>query len=363
MTVQLTITQSRPSVLPQNSHATRLWRGLFGSPLNIAITLAFAAVVGFVGVPFVRWAVVDAVWFGPPEVCRTATGACWLFISEKLGYLAFGPYPPAEIWRAEIAFALLVALHGLSLWPRLWGKPLIAIWLGTFAAIIWVLGGGLGLKPVSSEQWGGLTLTILLTDIAMFAAFPIGLALVFGRLSRRGGVRILSIGLIETIRGVPLIAVLYLATLLFPLMLPAGSSIDKLARATGAIALFAGAYLAEVLRSGIEAVPHGQIEAASALGLSWSKIMRLVVLPQAVKVALPSIVTLTIGILLDTTLVVVIGIFELLNAARAAANDPDWLGRFDEAYAFAGLVYFLICLALSRFSRRLERRWSVPRGH
>ncbi|MDR3375349.1 MAG: amino acid ABC transporter permease [Ancalomicrobiaceae bacterium] len=330
------------------------WHGLFGTKLNAAITFGFLAVFWFVLIPFVNWALINATWIGTAATCAASDGACWAFIAEKLHYLVFGPFPIEAEGRAVAAFAVMIGLLGVSAFPRTWGVVLVLGWVASLAVVIWLLAGGGPLKPISTEHWGGFIVTLFLTLACLAGAFPVALLLVAGRRSEMGGIRFLSIAFIEVVRGVPLIAILYTSTLLVPLMLPSSMPIDKFARAAFGITLFSAAYLAEVLRSGLLAVPRGQFEAAHALGLTRVQAMRLVVLPQALRVALPSIINLAIGILLDTTLIVVIGIFELLNAARAAANDTDWLGRFDEAYAFTGIVFFVLSLGLSRWSHWLE---------
>jgi len=337
------------------------WRGLFGSKTNIAITLAFVALAWTLGRPLLAWAVWDATWTGTSETCAAGHGACWAFVGEKLGFLVFGFYPPEQQWRAALALAGLAALLAVSALPRFWGPRLVLLWIAGLTAVAWCLAGGGPLTFVPTERWGGLPVTLFLSLTAFLAAFPLAVALALARRSKMGGLRLFAVAVIETVRGVPLITLLYASTLLFPLMLPAGASIDKFARATAAISLFVAAYLAEIVRAGLQAVPRGQYEAASALGLGWWRTMRLVVLPQALKVSIPSMVTLAIGIVLDTTLVVIIGMYELLNAARAAANDPAWLGYFDEAYAFAAVVYFALCFAASRWSLWLERR--LTRSH
>lgn len=338
------------------------WRkALFGSKTNAAITLGFAAFAWFAVVPVLRWALWDAVWFGTAETCAAGHGACWAFIGEKLRFIAFGFYPPEHQDRAALAVVLMLGLLVVSGLPRFWGSKLVSAWVATLAATVWLLAGGLGLAAVPTDRWGGLPVTLLLSIAALSTAFPLAVALALARRSKMGGLRLLAIGFIETVRGVPFITILYAATLLFPLMLPAGASVDKFARATVALSLFVAAYLAEIVRAGLQAVPSGQYEAARSLGLSWWHTMRLVVLPQALKVVIPSIVNLAIGIFQDTTLVVIIGMYELLNAARAAATDTAWLGFFDEAYAFAALVYFVFCFAASRYSLWLERHVTPQR--
>ncbi|TBW39497.1 amino acid ABC transporter permease [Siculibacillus lacustris] len=339
----------------------KLWVGLFGSKLNTAITLGFAALIWWVGIPFLRWAVIDATWTGTAETCAAGHGACWAFVVEKAPLLAFGLYPPDERPRALAALLLMVGLIVASTRPRFWRRGLVVAWVAVLATVVALLAGVGPLAAVSSERWGGLPITFFLAMTAFAGAFPLAIGLALARRSKMGGIRLLAGAFVETVRGVPLITLLYASTLLVPLMLPAGVAIDKFARATAMLVLFTAAYLAEIVRAGLAAVPAGQSEAARALGLSPWQTTRLVVLPQALKVSIPSMVTLAIGILLDTTLVVIIGMYELLNAARTAANDPAWLGFFDEAYAVAALVYFVLGFAGSRWSLTLERRFARGR--
>lgn len=352
------------TVLPERAPPRRLpatVRHLVGSPLNAGITLAIAALAWLLGWPFVRWAVIDATWSGTAETCAAAGGACWAFVGEKARFLAFAIYPQSEDWRPALATLVLAALMGLTAWPPLWGRRLILLWLTAFAVVIALMGGGFGLAAVSTEKWGGLPVTLMLTLGSLAGAFPLAIGLALMRRSRHAGFRLVAVGFIETVRGVPFITILYAATLLFPLMLPAGASLDKFLRAGVALSLFVAAYLAEIIRAGLQAVPNGQSEAAAALGLTHWQTLRLVVLPQALKLVIPPMVNLAIGIFQDTTLVIIIGMYDVLNAARTAATDPNWLGFYNEAYAVVALFYFATCFAASRYSLWLERRVAPER--
>lgn len=331
---------------------------LFGNPANIAITLACLLFLAWTMPPLVRWAVIDATWTGSADACRAGGGACWAFIGAKMRFILFGLYPPEGDGRATAASLLLVGLVVASAWPRLWRRELLAAWVAVPVAVIALMMGGWGDRAVPTDKWGGLPLTLILTVFGLAAAFPVSVLLALGRRSRMGILRTLCVGVIEVTRGVPMIAVLYVAILLFPLMLPSGSAVDKLARAQVGIILFVAAYMAEIVRSGLQAIPEGQYEAAKALGLSYWGLMRLVVLPQALRLVIPGFVNLAIGLFLDTTLVIVIGAFDFLNTARTAATDTEWLGFYDEAFAFVGLVYLVVCLIGSRYSLWLERRFA-----
>ncbi|HWJ74132.1 MAG TPA: amino acid ABC transporter permease [Kaistia sp.] len=339
----------------------RWMKGLFGTPLNIAITLAFLLFCAAVLWPFLRWATIDAVWTGTAKDCAARSGACWAFLGEKARFITFGMYPSDLDWQAASATGLIVLLLVATAIPRFWTRHLPLLWLGTIALAVAILSGLPSGRFVGTEKWGGFPLTVLLSTVGFAGAFPLGIALALGRRSKLRLVKLLSVGFIETLRGVPLIAVLYVATLLFPLMLPAGASIDKLARAQIAIILFVSAYMAEIVRAGLQSLPPGQAEAARSLGLSWWATTRLVLLPQALRAVIPAFVNLAIGLFLDTTLVIVIGLFDFLNTARVAATDPNWIGFYNEAYAFAAAVYFTLAFAASRYSLWLERRLRVGR--
>ena len=345
--------------------ARRPWtawgHGLFGTPLNAVITVACLAVLAWAVPPLLRWAVVDATWTGTAEACRQNGGACWAFIGEKLRFILFGFYPADRHWRPALVLLILCGLVVASGIPRLWHRRMVAVWVLALAGSVTLLAGQPSAALVSTDRWGGLPLTLLLSVVGMAGAFPLAILLALGRRSRMGLVRLFSVLFIEVLRGVPLIAVLYVASLLIPLMLPAGLDIDKLLRAQIAIVLFTAAYLAEIVRAGLQAVPSGQYEAAQSLGLGYWRAMRLVILPQALRTVIPSIVTLAIGVLHDTTLIIVIGLFDVLNTARSSASDPEWLGFFDESFGFVALLYVLLCSLASRYSLWLEARLAHPR--
>ncbi|WP_119270195.1 amino acid ABC transporter permease [Taklimakanibacter deserti] len=331
-----------------------LARQFFGTPLNAAITVAVSAALVLIAVPLLRWALIDATWTGTAETCAAGTGACWAFIGEKFRFMLFGLYPRERQWQA-ITATLLIALPVVATAiPRFWHRQLLTLWLLSIVSAIVLMSGWISGSSISTQLWGGFPLTLLLAVLGFAGAFPLGVLLALGRRSRMGGVRMLSIGFIEAMRGVPIIAVLYVSTLLFPLMLPAGASIDKLLRVQVALILFVSAYIAEIVRAGLEAVPNGQYEAAQSLGLSAARTLRLVVLPQAFRAVIPAFVTLGIGIFLDTSLVSVIGLFDFLNTARVATTDTQWLGFYHEAYAVTAAVYFAFAYAASRYSLWLE---------
>ena len=309
----------------------------------------------YAGWKLVDWALVKALWQPDPQACRAASGACWGFIVEKHRLIAFGTYPYEEHWRPALSSVLLVALWMLSAWRRMWKPGLIALWvvgLVVIAALMW--GGVFGLAYVENERWGGLILTLLLASFGLAFAFPLSILLALGRRSSLPVIRALCVAYIELIRGVPLISVLFMASVMLPLFLPAGVSVDKLLRAQVALILFAAAYLAEVVRGGLQAIPKHQYEAADALGLNYSQKTLLIILPQALRIAVPPLVNTCIGFFKDTSLVLIIGLFDLLSTIKVSLNDPAWTGFGVEAYLFAAAVYFIFCYSMSLYSRRLE---------
>jgi general L-amino acid transport system permease protein len=345
-----------PPIAAATSRTARLARRWTTSPLQVLATLVSALVAGLVLLPLVRWALLDATWSGTAPQCRANAGACWAFIAHKLPVIIFGLYPPGERWRAATATVVLLSLVGATASPRRWRRPLVVAWIAGIIAALWLLRGGLGLPVVPTGEWGGLPVTILLTVLGLALGFPVAVALAIGRRSRFAVPRALASAVVEGVRGVPLIAVLYVAVLVFPLALPAGVEPEKLPLALGAMALFAAAYLGEAVRSGLQMVPRARTEAALALGLGRWQAMRLVILPEALRIVIPSFVSIAVGFFQDTSLIVIIGLFDLLNTARLAAQDPNWLGFHTEAYVFVGLVYFLSSAGLSRYGLWLERQ-------
>ena len=345
---------------------TWLRANLFSSWASGLATLVIVGLLARWIPPFVDWALLKAVWLpSQAAACRDGAGACWAFIAEKHRFILYGTYPFEQQWRPALASLLIIALWTLSLWRRAWRPALALAWvlgLGGVGVLLW--GGVAGLPYVENERWGGLVLTLLLSTFGIAGAFPLAVLLALGRQSRLPVLRTVCIGYIELIRGVPLISVLFMASVMLPLFLPAGVSIDKLLRAQLALVLFAAAYLAEVVRGGLQSVPRGQHDAADALGLGYLQKTWLVVLPQALRVSIPPLVNTFIGLFKDTSLVLIIGLFDLLSTIKVSLQDPAWSGFGVEAYLFAATVYFAFCYAMSRYSRHLERSYAPgsPRG-
>jgi len=338
-------------------------KNLFATPFDTILTLlALYAIWHFVP-PMIDWLFVSAQFTGTSrEACANIEGACWSLINARFGFLMFGFYPEPERWRPILAFILLILVILPILFARLPGQR-IARWGLAFYPFIafYLLRGGLGLPAVETSRWGGLMLTLALSVVAIAVSLPFGILLALGRRSTLPVIRFFAIGFIELVRAVPLVNVLFMASLMLPLFLPEGITIDQVLRAMVGLSLFASAYMAEVIRGGLQAISKGQYEAAKAMGLSYWQSMRLIVLPQALKIVIPGIVNTFIGMFKDTSLVAIIALFDLLGTAKSSVTNADWLGYDKEAYVFAALVYFTFCFGMSRYSIYLEKR--LQTGH
>ncbi len=329
---------------------------LFSNWFNTLLTLLTLWLLWQIVPPLVNWLFVSAVWeVESSQECRGAGGACWAFVGEKFRFIVFGTFPPGEHWRPSLAIAIIIGLMIASTWRVLWRPALALVWLVGMALVFALLFGGfLGMTYVSTELWGGLPLTLILTVIGLGAAFPLAVLLALGRRSDLPAVKAICVGFIELVRGVPLISILFMASVMIPLFLPPGITINKLLRAQIGFILFAAAYQAEVVRGGLQAIPKGQYEAADSLGLSYWQKMRMIILPQALVLVIPPMVNTFISFLKDTSLVIIIGLFDLLSAAKAALTDPAWRGFYKEAYLFTAVIYFFFCFFMSQYSQRLE---------
>ena len=343
---------------------------LFNSIWSSFVTLALAYFIIKFAVGFIDWALIQSVWSVPmdpalnkpdPTACREAkgTGACWAVIGDRYRFILFGRYPFEEQWRAAIVIVLFLGLFVVSAMRRFWRRELALIWLATLTAIFTLMWGGVfGMTYVPQDQWGGLPITLILSTFGLTCAFPIAVLVALGRRSTDlPAVKLLCVIYVEVIRGVPLISLLFMASVMFPLFMPAGMNPDKLLRAQVAIILFAAVYLAEVIRGGLQALPKGQYEAADALGLSYWKKTFLIILPQALRLVIPPLVNTFIGFFKDTSLVLIIGIFDLLNSGKVAITEPIWQAFSTEVYIMLGLIYFCFCFSMSRYSRGLEREF------
>lgn len=333
-----------------------LRQNLFNTIGNGALTL-LAAWALFVTVPgLIRWAIIDAIWWtDDPKICREAAGACWAVIAEKHRVMLFGTFPYDQHWRGVLAIAIIVGLAIASAFKYFWSYRLFAAWLAATALVlILMLGGIFGLKPVGTHQWGGLPLTLVMFIGTIVGGMPAAVFLALGRRSSLPAIRAVCVGFIEIVRGVPLITVLFMASLMFPLFMPEGVTIDKFIRAQIGMILFFAAYGAEVVRGGLQAIPHGQYEAADTVGLNyWQKTSRII-LPQALRVVLPALMNDIIRAFKNTTFVSIIGLFDVLRATSTALQDPLWMLFTIEAYLFIFLLYFVFCFAMSKYSEHIE---------
>ena len=306
-----------------------------------------------------NWALFTAMWKPDAEACRAdAVGACWGVVAEKYRLIIFGRYPFEQQWRPLVATLLMVGLLVASCVRYLW-KPWLAILWVTVLALFFSLmyGGTAGLSVVETDRWGGLPLTILLASLSIAMAFPIALVVALGRRSHLPAIRSFCTIYVELVRGVPLISVLFMASFMFPLFMPQGITIDVLVRVLAGITLFAAAYMAEVIRGGLQAIPKGQVEAAATLGLSYWQTQFKVVLPQALAMVVPGIMNNFIAIFKDPSLVTIVSLYELTGALGLALNsDADWRPYKIEGYIFIALIYFTFCFAMSRYSLWVEKQ-------
>ncbi len=349
---------------PANTAGVVGWlrKNLFNSPLNSVLTLILGYFAIYVIWHIVNWAFIDADWVGTTRDACTRDGACWVFISVRWQQYMYGFYPTAELWRPRLFYATLAILIVAVAYE----KTPKRLWIGVFMIFIYpvlmaylLYGGVFGLEVVDTHKWGGLLITMIIALIGIVASLPIGIVLALGRRSKMPVIRSLSTIYIEVWRGVPLITVLFMASVMLPLFMSHGTETDKLVRALIGVVMFSAAYMAEVIRGGLQAMPKGQYEAADALGLSYWKKTCLIILPQALKITIPSIVNTFIGLFKDTSLVQIIGMFDVLGIGQSANTDPDWLGFSTESYVFVALVFWVFCFAMSRYSIWLENRFNT----
>lgn len=358
--------ESTPRSPPMSAVGPVAWvrMNLFSGWLSTAVTLALGYLIVRAVMGIVDWAFINAIWSVPvtngvaqTQACRdlNGTGACWAVVTEKHRFMLFGTYPYDEHWRPGVVCLLFIGLYIVSAMKRFWNWTLVPIWIGTLTAIgILMWGGIFGLSYVPQERWGGLPITLILATFGLAFAFPLSILVALGRRSNLPAIKVLCVLYVELIRGVPLISLLFMASVMFPLFLPEGMNIDKLLRAQIAIILFAGAYLAEVVRAGLQSLPKGQYEAADAMGLSYWQKTGFIILPQALRTVIPPLVNTFIGFFKDTSLVLIIGIFDLLTAGKTAIVEPAWQGFGVEVYVFVGMIYLVFCYAMSKYSAGLE---------
>jgi len=329
---------------------------LFNGWFNTILTLIFGYVLFITVPPFIDWALINSTWFSSSEECKASGGACWSVVTANIRFMLFGFYPHDLQWRPLLAVVILVGLLIYSQNRKHWRKSLAYGWaIGLFSMGLLLKGGLFGLESVESTNWGGLPLTLLLSVFGLTAAYPVGIILALGRQSRMPIIKSFCVIYIELIRGVPLISLLFMSSVVFPLFLPEGMTINPILRAQVAIIMFTAAYIAEVVRGGLQGVDKGQYEAAESLGLNYFQSMRLIILPQALKIVIPPSVSILISAFKDTSLVVIIALYDLLKTTQTTLTDPKWMGYSTEAYIFVALIYFVCCFFMSNYSRKLEK--------
>ena len=336
---------------------------LFSNWLSVVLTLASLALLALIVPPLIDWAFLEADYTGSVGKECTAEGACWAWLDQRIEQFVYGLYPPDAYWRVNLALVLMVPALAYLLINNMpyarYGR-----WYAVAYPVIaaFLLVGGLGLEVIRTDQFGGFMLNLVAGLTGIVLSLPVGILLALGRRSRMPIVRMFSVGFIEFIRGVPLITLLFVATIILQFFLPPEVSLNQLVRVMIMITLFASAYMAEVIRGGLQAIPQGQFEAGQAMGLGYWQSMRLIVLPQALKISIPGIVNTFIGLFKDTTLVIIIGLFDILGQARLLQTNPDWLGKVDyETFLLAALFFFVICFGMSRYSINLEKRLDTTR--
>ena len=352
-------------------------KNLVGSTGDAILTIVGIALVVMILPQVINWAFLNAQWIGPDRTaCATVaqggiqpdgwSGACWAFVNAKFGQFMFGRYPIEERWRPILVAILFVVLLVPLLVPRVPRKGLNAIlFFGALPVVAFILliGGMFGLPHVETSLWGGLLVTLSLSFVGIAVSLPLGIVLALGRRSKMPIVKMLCVIFIETVRGIPLITVLFMASVMLPLFLPEGVTFDKFLRALIGVSLFAAAYMAEVVRGGLQAIPKGQYEGADSLGLGYWQKMGLIVLPQALKLVIPGIVNTFIGMFKDTSLVSIISMFDLLGVVKQNFSDANWATpqTARSGLVFAAFVFWLFCFGMSRYSMYTERR--LDTGH
>ena len=356
--------QTKPPPILYTGVVNWLRKNLFSSAFNSALTILALILLSVIIPPILSWILLDANFSASSASECGHGGACWAYIIEKFDLFIYGFYPEDLRWRPNLAFIILfLIIIGLKFVSNVSLKrKLILLSFVLYPIIVFILiYGGLGLQTVKTIQWGGLLLTIVVATTGIVISFPIGIVLSLGRRSNMPIMRYLSVFYIEFIRGVPLITILFMASVVLPLFFEAGTSVDKLLRALIGITLFQAAYIAEVVRGGLQAIPNGQYEAADAMGLSYVQKMVFVILPQALKVSIPNIVGSFIALFKDTVLVLIIGLFDMLAMVKLTSSDKNWLGMDLEGYIFVTLIFWIILYSMSKYCGRLERRLNTEK--
>jgi len=332
---------------------------LLSSTSNILLSIISLYLIYSILPPLLNWVFFDATWTGSQEEI-TKNGARWIFIIEKFNQFIYGFYPTEAYWRANTAFLLFFVFIGISKLNIKYIFGIRILLLFSYPVIAFTLiYGGFGLDAIPTNKWGGLLATLSIALGAIALSFPLGLLLALGRTSDMPIIRFISIIYIEAIRGIPLITVLFMASLMFPLFLPEGMEFDKLLRALIGLTLFQASYIAEIIRGGLNGVNKGQYEAASSIGFGYWGSMILIILPQALKISIPNIVGASIALFKDTSLLLIIGIFDILSMVSLTTSDANWMGFAIEGYVFVAIIYWIFCFSMSLYSQKLEKRFNT----
>lgn len=335
---------------------------LFSSLFNSVLTVSALYLLYLIIPTLANWMLFNADFAATSNNECTKDGACWAYVIEKIDLFIYGFYPTDSYWRIQLTFVLAAFIIAFMRLIRGYKQrfKVLAILLLTYPIMAFLLlYGGFGLPVIETHQWGGLMLTVVVAVVGIVASFPLGILLALGRQSKMKIIRLFSVVYIEFIRGVPLITILFMASVILPLFFTQGMSVDKLLRALIGITLFQAAYIAEVIRGGLQAVPKGQFEAADAIGLNFVQKMSLIILPQALKISIPNIVGSFIALFKDTTLVLIIGLFDVLAMVGLSSSDENWLGRETEGYVFVTVILWIILYSMSRYSKNIEQRFNV----
>lgn len=368
-----------PQPAPSRERGVVKWvrTNLLATPLDAVLTLLGILLIAYALPPFIRWAFIDASWSGPDRsVCATIaqgglqpdgwSGACWAFVNAKFQQFMYGRYTFSERWRVDLTAVMFIALLVPLLIPRapykFWNAVVFFV-VFPIVAFFLLVGGWFGLRYVPTSEWGGLLVTMVLSFVGISVSLPLGIVLALGRRSKLPVIKMICVTFIETVRGVPLVTVLFMASVMLPLFMPAGFTFDRFARALVGVALFASAYMAEVVRGGLQAIPKGQYEGADSLGLGYWQKTNLIILPQALKLVIPGIVNTFIGLFKDTSLVYIIGMFDLLGIVRQNFQDANWASAQTpmSGLLFAGFVFWIFCFGMSRYSIFMEKRLDTSR--
>lgn len=330
---------------------------LFSSWTNSVVTLIALYIIWLVISSLVDWAIINSDITGTDRFACTSDGACWAWLDQRIRQFLYGFYPSEETWRVNLAFVLLFPALAPWMFDNVPGARYLRWFSLAYPVIATILlAGGLGLTEVGTDKFGGFSLNLIIGLAGIVLSLPFGIVLALGRQSRLPIIRILSIVFIEAVRGVPLITLLFVSNIILPIFLPPDVALDSVVRVIVMVTAFASAYMAEVIRGGLQAIPKGQYEAAQAMGLGYWNMMRLIILPQALKISIPGVVNTFIGLFKDTTLVIVIGLFDILGIANTMVANPDWLGLSSETYLVVALFFFTVCFSMSRYSMHLERK-------